>query len=849
MAGPDDVDALLAPPDRRVELAIAQDLLSRGAASQAIEHFRNVLENHPRDPEARRGFARASLELGAFEEARRTVDTILADSPKDVEAWRLAASIDRETGDPQGLLRCLTEIRAIDPNDRRAALDLYHLYDIQGDPRAAYQALTDAIADGSSPSPNEPYPQLLLARAELAQRLGRAEDAAAEYEKAVAADPGLAPLAALRHARKEWADGRPDLALERLRQVFGTLDAAQRPPEELALEGELLVAVERIGEAQAIYDAWHARDPTSSTALAGAARCRIEQGHHPEARDLLHEGLAHAPRDEALILCLAEAESGSGDLSAAERAVREGIELLPNSERLYVRLAELATARSNWEGADRAYAKAEELDPASVDIALGRAFVAEKRGDTETALAEYARAQELAPQDIRIWNRQGALLLSLHRPALAVSSFESALKIDPESDAAREGKRLAEREDRNRTIEDFALAALRSESDLGRPVTKNDLFVGLHVPFDLLDPVLTAMARETKIDIGALAPGDMDRLEERSCTLIVRAAEHPSASGDSRSLTLADVASLSDPTDSLIDVQRLFAYVDAVLKLDLRPENLHLTTEMEETARQALALPPDRRTLFGLVRALHIGVYRARIIKAVERVSGAPRTPLPSVDLAPHLDPGGDVGTELDGSRFFSPENLPNVPFPDASSATGRSQRPPPRGWPGGVAPLPVSRTGEPERCVGCGGIATLRHDCGGALCRLCADQFRNCPRCRSPIGRLTASPKGRAVRPLPTVGRSDARAREAVSRPGSIRTLPPPSRPRVANVPSTPPRPAKPALSAAAVPAAGSAKSGAGHRVAPSAPSPKLTGPAGVPAPMPAKPVRKEKVDDEPRL
>ncbi len=851
MSGSDGSGTLPASLDRRVELALGQDLLRQGSASRALEHFRRVLQIHPRDPEARRGFAEASLDVGAFDDARRVADEILAESPQDIEMWHLAARIDRETGDAEGLLRCLTKIRSLDPNDRRAALDLYHLRDIQGDREGAYQALGEAIQDGTSPSPGESYGQLVLARAQLAQSLGRAEEAEAGFARAAEVEPALAPQVAMMRAKHEASDGRPDLALEHLRSAFGSIEAARRPPEALALEGELLLSTERTSEAQAVYDAWHARDPTSATALVGAARCRIDQGHHPEARDLLRDGLLHVPRDESLVLCLAEAESGSGDLSAAERAVLEGIELFPDSERLYVRLAELATARSNWESADRAYARAEELNRASVDTALGRAFVAEKRGDPETALAEYARAAELAPNDIRVWNRQGALLLSLHRPSPAATCFERALGIDSESDTARDGKRIAEREARNRAIDDYALAALRSEHDLGRPVTKNDLFVGLHVPFELLDAVVAAMARESKIDFAALAPTELETLERRSCVLVERASRQPSSTGDDRSLTLADVAGLADPSESLMEIQRLFAYLDAVLKMDLRPENLHLTPEMEEMARRALALPPEERSLFGLVRALHVGVYRARVIKAVERASAAPRVPLPVVDLAAHAGQGTSVDAEVEGSHFFSPENVPNVPFPGpASGGKGRAVPARPRGWPAGITALPTSRSHDRERCLGCGGLASLRHDCGGSLCRLCASQFQNCPRCRAPIGPTAQAPapaasSGARARSSTTTGLA-ARFTAAVARRENRHTLPPPPE-RVAKAPASISRPSRsnaPARNVAPV-----RTENAPVRAKPTAPPAlEVTAPPN-PTPSATKSPRREKVDDEPRL
>ncbi|MGI0055517.1 MAG: tetratricopeptide repeat protein [Thermoplasmata archaeon] len=825
------------PADRSIALASARDLLRRGEAGEAVQRYREILTTHPSDVEGRRGLAEALAAHGEYRSALQEFDTIVTETPGDLSAWRGRASTARSLADPVELLRSLEAIVSIDPADRSTRLEEYHLRDLTGDRAGAFRALS-ALTDGTeTPGDGPSLAELLLCQGDLAIQLGDGSGAEAAYERAARADESMTAAVAIRRARLAIADGRPDLALERLQPAFGNGAGTEGPTEALEVRAELLLSVERPGEAQTVYDALLARDPTSGTALVGAARSRIDQGHHPEARELLHRGRDRVGRDERLTLALAEAESGSGDLSAAEREVRDGVEAFPESRAMWTRLAELAVVRSDWTTARDAYARAEALDRRGLDAVLGTAFVAEKLEDTEAALAAYDRAVEIGPGDLRVWNRRGAFLLSVHRSAEAVTSFDRALALAPESDIARDGKRLAERERRTSTVDEIALNALRTEYQLGRPITKNDLFVNLHVPFDLLDPVLAAIAREVKIDIGALAPADLECLEGRSCDLITTALRTDGRVRDSGELSLPDVAALAPPTASLSDVQRLFAYVDAVLRLDVRPENLHLTAEVEETARRALSLPVEQRTLFGLVRTLQIGLYRAQIVKAVERASGASRTPLPSVDLSAHGPELVADPATADAARFFDPENEARRPeLQPLSGSPSSAPRRVPRGWPGGVPLLGTQREAvrsqSSDRCVGCGGLATLRHPCGGPLCRLCASQFGNCPKCGAAIG-----PLGPGARPRPRAEAPKSSSTRAPVVPAKL-----PTNSVAVRHPSGPPRVAK---SPAPQPA-----------TSPGVTQPKAARPAGttaVPAPdaptaPPPRP-RREKTDDEPRL
>src|SRR5208282_1086341 len=194
-------------------------------------------------------------------------------------------------------------------------------------------------------------------------------------------------------------------------------------------------------------------------------------------------------------------------------------------------------------------------------------------------------------------------------------------------------KKLSVEKTRDQQVQRYGREALLLEARLNRPVAKNDLFVTLHVPFEFLEPVLGAIGRPVKIDLDRLSAVEVHDLETQSQHLITAALERRPPGIERRGFSLSDVAVLSPPNMSLDQLQRVFGYLRSVLEADLRPENLVLTPDVEDLARKALVLPPDQRTLFQLVRTMRVGIYKARLIKAVEEAGAAVHTPVPSLDL------------------------------------------------------------------------------------------------------------------------------------------------------------------------------------------------------------------------
>lgn len=708
-----------APGDPHVRFEVAEALRTQGAYADAVTYYRQGLEVAPKDRGGRLALAETLVLAGQASDAVPLIDGLLRDDPNDIVAWQTRADVYRALGRPSEVQYSTKAILLLDPSNGPALAEKYRLHLAANENAEATAALGQLLAAGG---PESRDASLWLQHGDLGADLGLADESNRSYERAAQIDPKQQSEVALRRARLRLRAGRPDLALE-------VVDAT--PPEErtiatLLLRAEILLALERPAEALAVYQGVHQRDPRSPVAIAGIARCLLDEGQPEEAKSFLTGAMPQGPPNESVVLLLAEAHAGLGKLPDAVQTVEKGVESLPKSAPLWIRLGELRIAQESWSEASQAYAHAIALRPGDATLLERAGFVADRLGHPNEALALYEHATSVAPSDKDAWTHRGIALLTVGRPDEARTCFDRALSLDSDYEPAKEGRKASIQRTRDLQVARYGREALLLEAKLGRTVTKNDLFVTLHVPYELLEPVLTTLTKEVRVDLDRLAPDAFKDLETASYQLVVAALERRPTGIERRGMTLADVAVLSPPTATLEQVQRLFGYVRSVLEADLRPETLSLTPEVEELARRGLLLPESQRTLFQLVRTLRVGLYKARLIKAVESGGAAVHAPLPALDLgsySPEFRARESEPPKGDADHVFTAENAPALLAPAASEHGHPTQ---PRSRP---AP-PASHDPALGRCVGCGGVASVLHVCGAPLCRQCIAGFPTCPKC-----------------------------------------------------------------------------------------------------------------------
>ncbi|MGA7847271.1 MAG: tetratricopeptide repeat protein, partial [Thermoplasmata archaeon] len=729
--------------DPHAYFEIAEALRAQGTYTDAVTYYTEGLKVEPKSRAGRLGLAETYQVAGRYSDALPLVDQLLHEEPNDLRAWKVRADVHRALGHDAEVIYSLKAILLLDPRNLDALSEKYGLQLMRNQKAEAFETLSDLLAAGGPEAEN---PGTWIEHGDLAAELGKTEESNKSYEKAQQLDPTRGIEIITRRARVRLQAGRPDLALEILDSVPAP-DATQSPERAmpyLLLRAKILTTLERPGDARTVYESIRTIDPKSLDATQGLVRCLLDEGKPEEARTFVRSVLPTQPPTAELFLLLSESEAALGSLPFATEVIRRGVEVLPKSGLLWVRFGELYVRQEIWDKAADAYGHAIALDRADPELLLRAGFVAEKLGHGHEALTLYTRATELAPANKYAWSSQGVALLSVGRPDDARTSFDRALALDSDFEAAKEGRKTAGQRTRESTIDKHGRDALLLEARLNRTVTKNDLFVSLHVPFDLLDPVLQVLSRSPRVDVERLPEKEMQDLEVASYHLITAALASRPAGIENRGLTLADVAVLSPPTYTLGQIQRLFGYLHAVLSMELKPENLHLTPDVEELARKALQLPDEQRSLFQLVQGLRVGVYKATVIKAVETAGRAVHAPLPALDLGAYTPefrrsasspPRMSAGS---GAALALAED--EIPFPESPAHKGTSSP--------GIRPPPPAAGA--ARCVGCGGIASVLHECGAPLCQHCIAEFQSCPKCGKPVTAANSTPLERAPHPQP---------------------------------------------------------------------------------------------------
>jgi tetratricopeptide (TPR) repeat protein len=848
---------------------VAEALRAQGTYADAIAYYRQGLAVDPKNRHGRLALAETLQLAGQYSEVVQIVDPLLTEQPNDLAAWKVRGDALRSLGRPSEVLYSLRAILLLEPDNGPALLEMYRLHRDAKETKDAYETLSRLL---STESPEAQDATLHLERGDLAANLGLTEEANQSYERAAQIDPVYRVEIAIRRARLRLTAGRPDLALEVLDEGLKAQPEGT-PPNlgALLLRAEILGALERPAEARAAYEEVRHREPKSPVALGGIAKSMLEEGKHAEAVEFLREAIPQTPPQENLYLLLAEAESGLAHLDLASEALHKGVEVLPKSVALWARLGELGIARQMWPDAAGAFAHALALAPADIEILLRAGFVAERMQHPNEALAFYERATEADPSHKQAWTNRGLALIATGRPTDAIACFDRALALDSDFAPAKDAKKIATQKTRDAELQRFGREALLLEARLGRSVTKNDLFVTLHVPYEFLEPVLAALGRTPKVDVERLEASEVRDLENASYHLITSALDRRPPGIERRGFTLADVAVLAPGTYTLDQIQRLFGYLKAVLEADLRPENLALTPDVEELARQALGLPVEQRTLFQIVKNLRVGVYKARLIKVVEQAGSAVHAPLPSLDLgaySPEFRGGEQSAGATTGEQYYAPETTAAAAAggvaasPAVPAGTDWAAAPAgPAAAPSGGHAAPSGGSAEVARCVGCGGIASVLHSCSAPLCQHCIGQFPSCPKCGRSISTESTRPLD-GVLVHPVAARPTSRAGAALgglkgvfsrSKPGPARGESPPSK-SVSVRPEHGARTGHPAGEKS--PTAGPSAAASPHHATgtPAADKEAKPSPRAIPEPpLPPSPTaprpRREKRDDEPRL
>lgn len=347
---------------------------------------------------------------------------------------------------------------------------------------------------------------------DLHASLGRAAEARAAYERAVARDPGdwraQDSLAGF-----EIATGDTASAEARLRTALANAPADYLPMRlKLA---SILLERDEAAPAQALIDDYVAANPANADGHTARARIALLAGRGDIATESLRKVVELSPDQLDPRIALARAEVSAGRFDLAEATLREAKTRFPANTALLFELGNVLAAQRNYEAAIAEYQEGLAADPAdprllkaqslahyrlgafdaAADLArtlaeredagsgdhAWLASVEEARGNADAARAAYETAIAADGRNWLAMNNLSALLAETD-PARAVTLAEQAVTLAPDVAAVKDtlgwalfqAGRLDEAEATLRPLTEAANAAPTTVYRLGRVLLARD---------------------------------------------------------------------------------------------------------------------------------------------------------------------------------------------------------------------------------------------------------------------------------------------------------------------------------------------------------------------------------------
>ena len=343
------------------------------------------------------------------------------DAVKDAEA-KLAA------GDADAAISVLEKAMG---TDGTAALRLGRLREARGELDLAVDAYKAAAATLTGPGKGE-----ALGRLAVVQDTRGMADAAANAEAAVAADAeGVWPTIAMAYRRAH--EGKADEAVALAQKAVATGGGA-------AATAALAHAQEAKGDmaaAEASYRQAIAADPAVLGPVVGLATVLRETGRAAEAEPMLKKvidsspGAVEAYKEMARVkIALGRSQEALSDANLAAAMAENDAEAkqLVVEVRVARSLQDLGAGQTDLAVQDLTQLRDQNPDSAAVRLGLGRAQIA--RRDAAAALAELQKAVELDPKNAEAQYQLGYVQHVMKQAAAAaVPPYEKAVALEPDN--------------------------------------------------------------------------------------------------------------------------------------------------------------------------------------------------------------------------------------------------------------------------------------------------------------------------------------------------------------------------------------------------------------------------------
>lgn len=248
------------------------------------------------------------------------------------------------------------------------------------------------------------------------------------------------------------------IGLGRIYERWNTTDQAEASYQKaislnpLLEEGHLglarvFIQMERYSQAKEIFVRILEEHPRSYRAVYGQGKLALAQNDKITAREAFEKATRWQPSLYEAWVELAKLDEEQGNLTEAKKALLKAVALRPKSPEPVLLLARVNERLGLLEEAKLAYDRVAELtgeekkdNALTREIAAARAKEAISREDWDGALTAIKEAIDAAPQDAELYRIQAEIFSGQENYAQALFSYETALLISPQDEAARAGR-------------------------------------------------------------------------------------------------------------------------------------------------------------------------------------------------------------------------------------------------------------------------------------------------------------------------------------------------------------------------------------------------------------------------
>ena len=457
--------------DKRLDDAVAkaEDQIAKGKPEEALKTMQKAASQQPTSAEAQLALARIQLRVGSMDDAAATIAkaTQVAAGPAKAEALAAQSAMDLMRGTGKDALAHAEQAVQAEASATALAALARAQARVQGGATALPTADKAVAAGATSAEAHEARGEALLA-------IGKNDEAASEFRKALELDPKM-NLARVRLASALLAQGQATQAVAEARKAT---EADAKSAQAFAVLGLAVLAENKANWSDAIAQAQNGRflnekdpwvqvavgkvfeggDNLDQAALAYKKALETDPGYTPARAALLSAQVRKGETDAALVeaqkLAVELPQSGEiqlelgrlllrkGEFAAAMPALEKAVAASPGVAEAQALLGYAYQNSRRSAEALTAYRKATELDPKNVDYRTTYGLLLGLNKQHEAGIAELKKViASPGYKDADAYINLGWLYRNVEpkRSDEAVAAYKKALELDPKNEQAALG--------------------------------------------------------------------------------------------------------------------------------------------------------------------------------------------------------------------------------------------------------------------------------------------------------------------------------------------------------------------------------------------------------------------------